>query len=100
MRRYTRLINPFSKKMENHAAHVALHFFNYNTILSQAPNDRDHAAVAAAVAEHLMNLGGHVRMMDAATPKPSQDLPEAQFRVLKRGLYVTIRVTTFYIGSG
>jgi IS1 family transposase len=30
MRRFTRLTNAFSKKAENHAAAVALHFMNYN----------------------------------------------------------------------
>ena len=30
MRRFTRLTNGFSKKVENHAAAVALHFMHYN----------------------------------------------------------------------
>ncbi len=30
MRRFTRLTNAFSKKVENHAAAVALHFMWYN----------------------------------------------------------------------
>jgi hypothetical protein len=30
MRRFTRLTNAFSKKIENHAAAVALHFLHYN----------------------------------------------------------------------
>lgn len=30
MRRFTRLTNAFSKKVENHAAAVALHFMHYN----------------------------------------------------------------------
>jgi hypothetical protein len=30
MRRFTRLTNAFSKKVENHAAQVALHFMYYN----------------------------------------------------------------------
>jgi hypothetical protein len=32
MRRYTRLSNGFSRKLENHAAAVALHYFVYNFI--------------------------------------------------------------------
>jgi len=43
MRRFTRLTNAFSKKVENHAAAVALHFMHYNfaRILSAAevPSD-------------------------------------------------------------
>ena len=30
IRRFTRLTNGFSKKVENHTAHVAIHFFHYN----------------------------------------------------------------------
>jgi hypothetical protein len=30
MRRFTRLTNAFSKKIENHAAAVALHYMHYN----------------------------------------------------------------------
>lgn len=30
MRRFTRLTNGFSKKLENHVAAVALHFMHYN----------------------------------------------------------------------
>jgi hypothetical protein len=30
MRRFTRLTNAFSKKIENHAAAVSLHFMHYN----------------------------------------------------------------------
>jgi hypothetical protein len=29
-RRFTRLTNAFSKKLENHALSVALHYMNYN----------------------------------------------------------------------
>src|SRR5262249_33671913 len=32
MRRFTRLTNGFSKKVENHAAMVALHFLHYNFV--------------------------------------------------------------------
>ena len=30
MRRFTRLTNAFSKKLENHMAAIALHFMDYN----------------------------------------------------------------------
>ncbi len=55
MRRFTRLTNGFSKKAENHAAMVSIHFLNYNFIrkhqtLKTAP------AVAAGVISKPMTL--------------------------------------------
>jgi hypothetical protein len=41
MRRFTRLTNAFSKKVENHAAAVALHFMTYNFV-------RPHTTLAQA----------------------------------------------------
>jgi hypothetical protein len=48
MRRFTRLTNAFSKKLENHAAMVALYFMYYNfarvhqTLRVTASNGRRH----------------------------------------------------------
>ena len=55
MRRFTRLTNAFSKKVENHAAMVAIHFLYYNfgrihKILRVTP------AMAAGIADHVWNL--------------------------------------------
>ncbi len=36
MRRFTRVTNGFSKKLENHIAAVSLHFFHYNFIKPRA----------------------------------------------------------------
>jgi hypothetical protein len=52
MRRFTRLTNAFSKKVENHAAAVALYFMWYNfsrvhQTLKTTP------AIAAGVADHV-----------------------------------------------
>lgn len=52
MRRFTRLTNAFSKKVENHAAAVALYFMWYNfgrvhQTLKTSP------AIAAGVADHV-----------------------------------------------
>jgi IS1 family transposase len=56
MRRYTRLTNAFSKKLENHAAAVALHFMAYNFARSHktpaSPYPRT-PAMAAGVADHI-----------------------------------------------
>jgi IS1 family transposase len=63
MRRFTRLTNAFSKKVENHAHAVALHFMHYNfcrphTTLTQA-HPRHYPitpAMAAGVADHVWSV--------------------------------------------
>jgi len=65
IRRYTRLTNAFSKKIENHAAAVALHFMHYNfcrvhQTLGTTP------AVAAGVTDHVWNIDEVIALLDAA----------------------------------
>ena len=56
MRRFTRLTNGFSKKVENHAAMVSLHFMYYNfgrphkSLATPYPRT---PAMAAGVADHV-----------------------------------------------
>jgi hypothetical protein len=55
MRRFTRLTNAFSKKIENHAHAIALHFIFYNfgrihKTLRITP------AMAAGIADHVWSL--------------------------------------------
>jgi hypothetical protein len=56
MRRFTRLTNGFSKKVENHAAAVAIHFMHYNfarphkTLANPYPQT---PAMAAGVSDHI-----------------------------------------------
>jgi IS1 family transposase len=73
MRRFTRLTNAFSKKVENHAAAVALHFLNYNfvrphTSLAQAsphgPKIKRTPAMAAGVADHIWTLEEVARLTE------------------------------------
>ena len=69
MRRFTRLTNAFSKKIENHAHAVALHFMYYNfcrihSTLKITP------AMAAGVTERLWEIGDIVDLIEAAEPKP------------------------------
>ena len=68
-RRFTRLTNAFSKKIENHAHSVALHFMYYNfcrihSTLKITP------AMAAGVTEHLWEIRDIVELIEAAEPKP------------------------------
>ena len=65
MRRYTRLTNGFSKKVENLAAAVSLHFMHYNfcrvhKTLGTTP------AVAAGITDHVWKVSEIVALLDEA----------------------------------
>jgi hypothetical protein len=59
MRRFTRLTNAFSKKLDNHMAAIALHFMHYNfarphnTLANHYPRT---PAMAAGVTDHISAL--------------------------------------------
>ena len=55
MRRMTRLTNAFSKKIENQAHAVALHFMHYNFVRIHQTL-RVTPAMEAGVADHVWNL--------------------------------------------
>ena len=52
MRRFTRLTNAFSKKVENHAAAFALHFIHYNFARIHKTL-RITPAMAAGISDHV-----------------------------------------------
>ena len=71
MRRFTRLTNAFSKKVENHGHAVALHFMHHNfcrihQTLKVTP------AMAAGVTDKLWSVEDIVDVVDAAAPKPNR----------------------------
>ena len=69
MRRFTRLTNAFSKKLENHAHAVALHIWWYNFgRLHQTL--RVTPAMEARVTDRLWEMADLVRLIDEATPPP------------------------------
>jgi IS1 family transposase len=79
MRRFTRLTNAFSKKVENLAAAVSLHFMHYNFVrvhktLGTTP------AVAAGVADHVWTLDELIGLLEQAERVP-----------VKRGRYAKTR---------
>lgn len=75
MRRYTRLTNGFSKKVENHAAAISLHFMHYNfcrvhKTLGTTP------AVAAGVTDHVWKLSELIGLLaDAENAVPMKRGP-------------------------
>lgn len=64
MRRFTRLTNGFSKKVENHAHAVALHFMFYNFVRIHKTL-RVTPAMAAGVTDRLWEIADLVRITDA-----------------------------------
>jgi IS1 family transposase len=65
MRRFTRLTNGFSKKVENHANAVALHFAYYNFVRVHKTL-RMTPAMAAGVTDRLWDMSDLVAIVEAA----------------------------------
>jgi IS1 family transposase len=83
MRRFTRLTNAFSKKAENLAAAVSLHFAHYNlcrvhSSLGTTP------AVAAGVTDHVWTLDELIGLLEEAERVPVKRGSYAKTRAVKR----------------
>ena len=63
MRRFTRLTNAFSKKVENHAHAVALHFMYYNFVKIHKAH-RMTPAMAAGVTDRLWEVADIVSVLE------------------------------------
>jgi len=92
-RRFTRLTNGFSKKLENHAAAVSLYVAHYNWCRvheALTPNMRDQntPAMALGITDHVWSIG---ELLDAslavAPPAPTETAPDRRrrFRVIEGG---------------
>jgi len=64
MRRFTRLTNGFSKKVENHEHAVALHFMHYNFCRIHQTL-RVTPAMEAGVSDHVWSLEEVIRLLDS-----------------------------------
>jgi hypothetical protein len=69
MRRFTRLTNGFSKKVENHALAVAL-FTTYYNFVRIHRTLRVTPAMAAGVTDKLWEIGDVVKVLEAWEPLP------------------------------
>ena len=69
MRRFTRLTNGFSKKLENHLHMLSLYFVHYNFCRAHK-SLRMSPAMAAGVSSELRDMGWVVDLIDARAPKP------------------------------
>lgn len=68
MRRFTRLTNAFSKKVENHAYAVALHMMYYNFVKVHSKL-RVSPAMAAGVSDRLWEIGDIVALIETDEAK-------------------------------
>jgi IS1 family transposase len=81
MRRYTRLTNAFSKKVENLAAAVSLHFMHYNFCRPhQSLGKKTTPAMAAGLTDHVWTLRELIALLESAESVPT-----------KRGRYAKTR---------
>ena len=67
MRRFTRLTNAFSKKLDNHLHALALYFFHYN-FCRQHKSLRVSPAQEAGVTDELLTMEHLCAIIDAANP--------------------------------
>lgn len=65
MRRFTRLTNAFSKKIDNHCHAIALHFMHYNFVRIHK-SLRVTPAMAAGVTDHLWEIKDIIDLIDRA----------------------------------
>ncbi len=64
MRRFTRLTSGFSKKFENHAWHIALHYMH--CIFARIHKTlRVTPAMAAGISDHVWSIGEIVSSLDS-----------------------------------
>jgi hypothetical protein len=68
MRRFTRLTNGFSKKQENHAHAVAIHFLHYNFCRIHQTR-RITPAMAAGLSDHVWSTEELIGLLDQAEKK-------------------------------
>ena len=71
MRRFTRLTNAFSKKVENHIHAVALHMMYYNFVRIHKTL-RVTPAMAAGVTDRLWEIADIAKLVEDAEGKPSK----------------------------
>ncbi len=71
MRRFTRLTNGFSKKIENHIAAISLHFMYYNFVKTHHTL-RATPAMAAGLTKAPMQIVDIVRLMEERRERVSE----------------------------
>jgi IS1 family transposase len=81
MRRFTRLTNAFSKKVENLTAAVSLHFCHYNYCRPhQSLGKKVTPAMAAGITDHVWTLHELIALLEAAESVPTRRGPYKKTR--------------------
>ena len=86
-RRFTRLTNGFSKKLDNHCAAVSLYVAHYN-LCRVHESLRTTPAVQLGIADRVWSLGDLIdAALAVATPDPTETAPDRRrkFRVIEGG---------------
>ena len=91
MRRFTRLTNAFSKKLENHLHMLSLYFAHYNFVRIHK-SLRVSPAMAAGLSDRLRDLKWIIGLVEARAPRPpeAKELQETDFKLnfwLTKSLY-------------
>lgn len=92
-RRFTRLTNGFSKKLENHAAAVSLYVAHYNwcrvhELLTPDIRHQNTPAMAIGIANHVWSIGELIDAALAVAPAEPKETPterRKRFMVIKGG---------------
>jgi len=74
MRRFTRLTNAFSKKIDMHVYALSLYFVFYNFVRTHKAHKLS-PAMAAGVSDRLWSMEDIVALVDARAPKPGRRGP-------------------------
>jgi hypothetical protein len=82
-RRFTRLTNGFSRRLDHHSFSLAIYFFHHNFCRIQK-SLRVTPAMAAGVTDELMDMGHLVRLIDAMAEPPK---PRGPYRKRTQGAY-------------
>jgi IS1 family transposase len=89
MRRFTRLTNGFSKKVENLAAAVSLHFAYYNFCRVHASLNKQTPAMAAGITDHVWTLAELIALLEQAEAVPVKRGSYAKTRAVKRAAEIS-----------
>jgi IS1 family transposase len=84
MRRYTRLTNAFSKKVENLAAAVSIHFAYYNFCRVHQSLNGQTPAMAAGLTDHVWPLDELIGLLEEAEAVPTKRGRYTKTRAVRR----------------